>query len=193
MTALPTFTPPPSIIVRSGSGGNLHAYWALREPIPATWARRANRRLVLTLGADRVATDAARLLRPVGSFNHKRSPPVPVVCVRLETDVFTITEVVGGGPDSREYVAAEPPTRSLCRVGPGTLEGLARTVREARPGSRNNILYWAGRRAREHIDSAQLDEHAVRDVLRDSALVAGLGEDGIAATLRSALDARAMA
>lgn len=67
----------PSLVVGSGSGG-CHAYWALTNVAPVSMVERANRRLAHLLGADMRCTDASRILRPVGSFNHKHKPPRPV-------------------------------------------------------------------------------------------------------------------
>src|SRR5205085_8363413 len=50
---------PPSIVVQSGGG--LHCYWLLKEPISAAEAAPWLRRLALTLKADPAATDAARI------------------------------------------------------------------------------------------------------------------------------------
>jgi hypothetical protein len=73
-----------------------------------------------------------------------------------------------------------------------TVLGLARKVRESIPGhkqhGRNVMLFWAACRAREHIDAGRLDDHTAREALRVAALDVGLGEQEIAATLRSALD-----
>ena len=181
------FRPLPSIVIRSGSDDSAHAYWPLREPIPPQWAQRANRRLALALGGDMQATDPARILRAVGTLNHKHDPLRPVVCTRLELDVFTLDRVVGWLPDDRSYTATVgtparggDPARSV--------EGLARTIREAPPGSRNATLYWAACRVREHADAGRLDGGVAAAMLRDAALAAGLDDREIAATLRSALD-----
>jgi len=72
------FIPAPSLIVRSGTGSNVHAYWSLAEPVSPAWFERANRRLAHHLGADIKVTDAARILRPPGSLNHRTEPPVRV-------------------------------------------------------------------------------------------------------------------
>lgn len=190
LTALRAFRPTPSIVVRSGSGENVHAYWPLREAISPEWARRANRRLALALRADIAATDAARVLRPVGSLNHKHTPPVPVTCSRLELDMFTMAEVVGGLRDSAEYNSQPRRELACSRDGATALDGLARTVRDAQQGNRNNALHWAACRARERAAAGEMDASSARCALRDAALVAGLGEHEIEATLHSALDAR---
>lgn len=78
VAALASFRPRPALVVASGSGANRHAYWLLREPIGADRLERLNRRLAATLGADARSSDAARILRPPGSLNRKRSPPAPV-------------------------------------------------------------------------------------------------------------------
>jgi hypothetical protein len=190
VTALGSFRPAPSLVVRSGSGENLHAWWALREPIPPEWARRANRRIALALAADLNATDPARVMRPAGTLNHKHSPPTAVVCVGLKPDTFTLPEVVRGLQDTTEYLPNEQKSAPGGGAGSGTLTGLARTVREAREGNRNAALYWSARRAREQIEAGELDEHGARTELHEAALVAGLDEREIEATLRSAFDGR---
>lgn len=70
----------PSLVVSSGSGG-VHAYWSLTNVAPAPIVERANRRLAHLVGGDMKCTDASRILRPVGSWNHKTKPARPVVKV----------------------------------------------------------------------------------------------------------------
>jgi len=88
LARLAAFRPLPAVVVRSGSEDSAHAYWPLRMGVAPGWAQRANRRLALALGADRNATDAARIMRPAGTLNFKHDPPRPVTCTRLEVDVF---------------------------------------------------------------------------------------------------------
>jgi hypothetical protein len=75
--ALAGFPFPPSLIVVTGGG--LHVYWLLREPLDLATdepsARNALRRLGLRLGADLSAAECARVLRLPGSFNYKYAPP----------------------------------------------------------------------------------------------------------------------
>lgn len=85
------------MVIASGNGQ--HAYWSLSSPVGPDEAEAANRRLAHVLGADMQATDAARILRPPGSFNHKSNPPTPVAVERLEPEVFTLEQVVGKLPD----------------------------------------------------------------------------------------------
>jgi len=188
---LAAFRPLPSIVIRSGSEGHAHAYWPLRDPIAPAWAKRANQRIALKLGADRNATDAARIMRPPGTINHKHDQQRPVVCTRLELDVFTVNQIVGGLPDDPSYVAR--PRRRLATAPAATpttvVDGLARTVREAAEGNRNASLFWAGCRLAER----DLDDDAAREVLRAAALAAGLLEHEVDRTLASALDQRAAA
>jgi hypothetical protein len=68
----------PSLVV--ASGGGLHAYWGLREPLildaqATTQARALLRRLARQFGGDRSVAEPARVLRVPGSFNHKYTPP----------------------------------------------------------------------------------------------------------------------
>jgi len=106
LARLASFRPLPSVVIRSGTEGHAHAYWPLRSAVPPAWAKRANRRLALKLGADRNATDAARILRPPLTLNHKHSPSRPVRCTRLELGAFTLAQVVGGLPDDAVYLPA---------------------------------------------------------------------------------------
>lgn len=58
---LDRFDPPPTCVVASGSGPNVHAHWQLDRPLEATHARRALRRLAHALGGDmRSAETCAR-------------------------------------------------------------------------------------------------------------------------------------
>jgi hypothetical protein len=78
------YRPRPPIVIASGTGPNLHAYWPLRAPLRAREAEEANLRLAHALGADVACFDASRILRPPGTWNHKRRPSRPVGVVRLE-------------------------------------------------------------------------------------------------------------
>lgn len=93
--ALRAFRPLPAIVIRSGTPGHVQAYWPLSEPLRPDHAERANRRLAHGLGADMRATDAARILRPPGSLNHKSGRPRAVEIVHLAAEVFAAREVVG--------------------------------------------------------------------------------------------------
>jgi hypothetical protein len=173
------FRPLPSIVIRTGSDHSAHAYWPLGEATPPSWARRANRRLALALGADLKATDPARILRPAGTLNRKHDPPRPVVCTRAERDQFTLAAVVGDLPDTPEYLT--PPRPPDAHDHFLTLDGLVRTVLEAEEGNRNAALYWAARCAYD--DGYSDDDLAA---LRDAALTAGLTEQETDRTLTSA-------
>jgi hypothetical protein len=96
------FSPWPSIVVTTGTGGHAHAYWVLNRALSPEHAVRATRRLAHTLGADPRATDAARILRVPGTLNHKHAPPAPVTCTRLELDSFHARAIVGELPDPPE-------------------------------------------------------------------------------------------
>jgi RepB DNA-primase from phage plasmid len=183
LSRLRAFRPLPAIVVRTGSGG-AHAYWPQKAPLEPQTAQRANRRLALALGADRAATDPARILRPIGSFNHKHAPAREVICTRLELHTFTLREVVGGLPDDPAYAPRRAP-RPRESAGPGALAGLARVVREAPVGERNRRLNWAAFRAGEHgVDAAEVE----RELLA-AALDTGLPEQESLRTIASGLRA----
>jgi hypothetical protein len=181
--ALRRFRPLPAIVVAT-SPGRMQAFWPLRRPIAPAWARRANRRIARALGSDMAATDPARILRAIGSFNQKHDPPTAVAPLRLELDVFDAGQVTGKLPDA----PGETPRRVTDPITSGSsVAGLVRTVRDAQPGNRNNALYWAAASAREegHDDA--------REELRQAALDVGLPEREVEATLCSAFDRSAAA
>jgi hypothetical protein len=183
------FTPAPSIIITTGSGGG-HAWWQLNRPLPGPWAQRANRRLAKALGGDLAATDPARVLRPAGTRNYKHEPPRPVVCVRLELDAYTADQVVGRLPDDRPYepvAAVVLPGRPSSR----SLDALAKVVREATEGERNRLLYWSSCRVGEHVRAGTFDAETATATLRDAAFAAGLSELETDRTIRSGLEAAA--
>jgi hypothetical protein len=74
----------PTMLVASGSPGHLHAYWELDRPIGVREVERANRRLAHHLGGDLASVDAARILRPPATLNHKQQPPTQVRLMQLD-------------------------------------------------------------------------------------------------------------
>jgi hypothetical protein len=86
--------PAPTLVVASGSGKNVHAYWPLRSAAGPREAEIANLRLATAVGADLACFDATRILRPPGTWNHKHSPPRAVRVLRHTPDVrFELDEV----------------------------------------------------------------------------------------------------
>lgn len=126
---LRAFRPLPSIVVRSGStlpsgAYKLHAYWPLREPLVPDDADVALTSLASAIGADRASSDSARVLRPVGTLNHKdkHQPPRPVECVRVELETFTVSQVVGSPSSVPQLeLAVERGPVSPKRGTPGTV------------------------------------------------------------------------
>ena len=180
------FRPEPSLRVRTGSPDHEHVYWTSHEPISAAAVHRANRRLALALGGDMGACGPARILRPVGSQNHKHEPAQAVVCARLEPVSFTLADVVAGLPDSEHYRHRTRPMRRTIGDSSRALAGLVRTVASAQVTNRNKALYWAACRVREHAEQGRLDANEAWPELRDAAEDAGLSKDEIERTMHSA-------
>lgn len=90
--------------------------------------------------------------------------PLPNWIARLLTPPETVADLRPFSPTS---------------TGPGRLQGLVRTVETARPGTRNNVLFWA---------AATCAEFAPEDLdqLADAAARAGLDDGEIRATIASA-------
>jgi hypothetical protein len=103
---LAAFEHPPTMMIASGTPGHRHAYWTLRRTVDATALERANRRLAHHLGADLASVDAARILRPPGSLNHKHDPPARVRLLQLErARCYTVEQLVDALPDPPGQIA----------------------------------------------------------------------------------------
>ncbi len=77
---------PPSVVV--ASGGGLHLYWLLREPLDVQADEARIRRLLVglaqALGGDRSAAEPARILRVPYTKNYKYMPARPVAIERCD-------------------------------------------------------------------------------------------------------------
>ena len=107
MAALESFTPEPSMVVNSGRGR--HAYWGVSPAVSPDTLEWANRRLAHHLGGDMNATDAARVLRPPGSINHKPSGGVVSTAVEDRIEIYQYEYVIG---DLRDPEPERPPRLS---------------------------------------------------------------------------------
>ncbi len=106
------FAYPPSMVIASGTPGHLHAYWSLASPISVDELERANRRLAHHLGGDPASVDAARVLRPPGSLNHKHQPPAPVRLLSARPgSTYRIEELAAGLQDPAGTSARHPRQR----------------------------------------------------------------------------------
>jgi hypothetical protein len=76
---------PPTAIVSSGGAGHLHAYWLLRSAVDADQLPELNRKLAGTVGGDLASVDAARILRPPATLNHKYEQPIATRLELLES------------------------------------------------------------------------------------------------------------
>lgn len=96
--ALDAFEPAPTLLIASGTPGHMHAYWALDAPLRADALEDANRRLAAAVSGDPVCYDAARILRPPGTQNHKHTPPLPVRQIGSVGLVHRHAEILGELP-----------------------------------------------------------------------------------------------
>lgn len=71
--------PEPSIRIKSSIEGHEHWYWRSSNPIDVITVERINRNLAYKLGADISGWDANQVLRPPGTFNHKRQVNVEII------------------------------------------------------------------------------------------------------------------
>jgi hypothetical protein len=123
----------PSAVV--DSGGGLHVWWFLREPmtLPAdtVLSRQLLRRLAHALGGDLAAAEPARILRLPGTRNFKYAPPRPVALTIFEPD----RRYNPGEFDAVLHPEPAAPTAGGRFALPETIQA----------GERNSYLYRAAR------------------------------------------------
>jgi RepB DNA-primase from phage plasmid/CHC2 zinc finger len=118
VAVLSAFAVAPTLVVRSGTPGYLHAYWLLRSPMPVLEIERLNRQLALALGGDLHTTDAPRVMRPPGAFNHKTTPPRPAVLAAFRPDhVYSRGELLNALPTQLQPSIAQPSSSPSWIVG----------------------------------------------------------------------------
>jgi hypothetical protein len=96
---------PPSIIVTSSDRTKLHLYWLLNEAAAKEKeaVSQLNRLLAYDYGADKAATDIARILRPPG-FKHmkyRHLGQTPTVTATYNNCVYSLAEVQAAFPPLR--------------------------------------------------------------------------------------------
>lgn len=116
---LTAFPHPPTMIVSSGTPGHAHAYYALTTQVSVTELETANRRLAHALGGDLASVDAARILRPPSTHNHKHSPPTPAELIDLNPHrSYKLPQLTDGLIDPRD----RPPGGERTRRDTGRTE-----------------------------------------------------------------------
>jgi hypothetical protein len=123
---LEAFPLKPSVVIHSGGG--LHVYWFLTEPLELKDdSNRGSVRLLLRsltthLGADLSAAEPARILRVPGTVNHKYTPPRPVAFEfldagrRYNVEAFSIVPlVVEETPEKTPEITTAPVKHTLSR------------------------------------------------------------------------------
>jgi hypothetical protein len=112
LAALEAFPFRPTMIVASGSTAHTHAYWTLTHPLGTDELESANRRLAMALGADTRCADAARILRPPGTLNHKHDPPRPVELIEQTAVRYRPEELLAALPPlARHEQTTDAPPR----------------------------------------------------------------------------------
>jgi hypothetical protein len=98
----------PSLVVNSGGG--YHAYWVLKEPLGREDIPRVEavlRQIQTYLGGDPAATDASRILRLPGTFNHKYQP-ARLVTVHTSNDFAYLLEDIAEDLPAAPHRSCEP-------------------------------------------------------------------------------------
>jgi RepB DNA-primase from phage plasmid len=186
--ALKAFTPHPTMIVSSGRW--LHGYWHLTQPVAREPLALANAQLAAVIGADPSAADAARILRPPETWNHKPNrrvggQPAPVRLWYLSDARYDLAEVVGVPVSALKPRRQARARRSgvVLRTGELTPEGrrrmlgIVRLLESTPVGQRHSRLYWAARAARALHDAGHISADVAFRALHAAAAGSGLVED----------------
>jgi len=155
----------PSVLV--DSGGGVHAYWLLTDPVTLTNNNRdelrdIQARWVAFVGADTSAKDLARVLRLPGTQNKKYDPPRPVTFIEADfTATYKLDELAALLPAAQErpeFKNDGPPPDPTDAAD----YWLQRALQEARPGNRNETGFWLAAQLRD----GGVTQSAARDIMR---------------------------
>ncbi len=90
---------PPSLIIQSSEKGHEHVYWRLNRPL---WGpdeiENFTQRITYNFSADSSAWDATQVLRPPGTFNHKRSLGTSIQSVSENIYDHSVFDVLAPAP-----------------------------------------------------------------------------------------------
>lgn len=164
--ALDAFALEPTMVVATGSGQNVHSYWALAEPLGVEALEDLNRRFAALLGADGGAvTNAAAVLRVPDTLSFKHNPPRPVALRRLACRRYAPAEIDAALPPSPEPAA--PPHAALPRDQPDGEDPLLHiSPREYVPALTGRKVARDGKLTCPFHDDATPSLHAYRDPRR---------------------------
>ncbi len=190
----------PSMLI--DSGGGYQCYWLFKAPVELnqeTMAHleRINRGLVLALGGDIPATDAARILRLPGTFNMKLTGnPRPVNIVWCEADRtyelaelarYEAKEQAQGGRPSHQGDGGQPAGEYAAYAQRALADELAKLAGTPE-GGRNAALNQAAFALGSLVGARVLDRGSVDAALYGVAASIGLGEAEARATIQSGLE-----
>jgi hypothetical protein len=117
LAQLARFALPATLQVASGTPRHQQTYWQLAERISPGEVTDATARLAATLCADPASTDLARIARPPGTLNHKRTPALPVSVIDHRPDaIYQLAELLAHLPPA-PHAPAGPAARSRAAAG----------------------------------------------------------------------------
>lgn len=193
----------PSIIVQSSSSNKGHAYWLLDETVfDLESFEPAQKALIKHYNTDKCIHNLSRVMRLPG-FYHMKDEPFQVTVLELNDKRYSINDVVSSLPSP---VAAVASTSNSRKDGAGVshlvstagvnsndllvsrLQEQVTRVMDAKQGSRNTTLNEAAYVVGQLVPYG-LDESEARRKLQAAAMLVGLGDVEISATLNSGIGA----
>ena len=144
----------PSALVDSGHG--YHAYWFLREPLPATPENIAaveavNTAIAVYLDSDPAVKDASRVLRLPGFNNVKQADPLPVVLYYCHGRCFDLADFAKIMPEPKAAPATVTAKAASTGDGPrpgddfntrGNWANLLTSYGWSEAGKKGETSYW---------------------------------------------------
>lgn len=101
--------PEPSLKVRSSLDGHEHWYWVLDKFSLPYDVEKVNRAITYAFKADSSGWDANQVLRPVGTYNHKRKKKVELL--HWDPTAVVSIEQFGDLPEPPPKIEAPPPEK----------------------------------------------------------------------------------
>lgn len=191
---------PPSCIV--DSGGGVHAYWLLDEPLviadnveARTRAITAQRAWVMFVGGDDGAKDLARVLRVPGTWNHKYEPRRQVRIVDGNGRRYRLHDLeTAAGVVSTPVLPIRPPLKNAASdarkltYGESGMTAEVNALSAAPEGTRNDQLNkTAFALGQLHADGCIADLAQWLRIIETTASMIGLDAEEIQRTIRSGI------
>ncbi|WP_192881699.1 VapE domain-containing protein [Nostoc sp. CENA543] len=184
----------PTMVIHSSKPDKGHAYWVLNEPSnDVDKFPQKQQQLIKHYGSDKSVHDRSRVMRLPG-FLHIKGEPTLVTFQHIGKHYESMGEVTSALPKqpAKTTSSTHKPITHITPPTPATspeFQALLASLLTAGEGERNNTLNRVAFEAGKLVQSGKITADVARQQLTSVALMIGLGEAEIDATLTSGLTA----